>query len=149
MSEESKATQFLKIKEFVSNNAPEGFTDEGTKFSILCEKEPYVGTYTVTGKALYIVYKNADGEIARVYPDMIAEPYFEFKESNRRRLNSKKKPFWINGDNTVHYYNDYNFINYSFECIKKNEETMITRLRAKYDLVEPEIYEGEHLGLQM
>ena len=149
MSVESSTTNFQKIREFIANNAPEGFEEEGTKFSILCEKEPYVGTYTVKGKALYIIYKNKKGEVAKLFPDSIKEPFFEFKESNRRRLNSKKKPFWINGDNIVQHYNDYEFINYSFEQIKKAEESMVLKLRAKYDLVEPEVYEGEHLGLQL
>ena len=149
MSVESSTTNFQKIKDFVLNNAPEGFEKEGTKFSILCEKEPYVGTYTVKGKAIYIIYKNKDGNVARVYADSIKEPFFEFKETNRRRLNSKKKPFWINGDNVIQHYNDHEFINYSFEQVKKTEEPLVLKLRAKFDLQEPAVYEGEHLGLHL
>ena len=140
---------FQKVKDFVFDNAPEGFTDEETKFSILCEKEPYVGTYTIKGKALCIIYRNKDGKTAKVYPDSIKEPYFEFKETNHRRINTKKKPFWINGDMKLQTYKDNEFINYSFSQAKKGEEVMIAKLREKYGLVEPVVYEGTTLGLEL
>ena len=78
-----------RIKEFVIDNIPEGFEHDGTKFSILCEKEPIVGTYTIKAKALYIIYKNGEN-VAKIYPDTITQPWFEFTETNRRRLASNK-----------------------------------------------------------
>lgn len=149
MSAEEQEVSFQKIKDFVINNAPEGFKENGTRFSILCEKEPYVGTYTIKGKALYIIYKNNKGETTKIYPDSINEPYFEFKETTRRRLNSKKKPFWINGDTSIQHYQDYEYINYSFKQVTKAEEAMVSKLRIKYNIVEPEVYEGTTLGLEL
>ena len=138
----------IKIKEFVLNNAPEGFAGEGTKFSILCEKEPIVGTYTIKAKALYIIYKNGDN-VAKLYPDNITQPWFEFTETNRRRLNNKKKPFWINGDTTIQHYGEHDYINYSFAIVKKAEEAVVKAFRQKYNVVEPNVYEGEQLALEI
>lgn len=137
----------MKIKEFVESNAPEGFA-ESTKFSILCEKEPIVGTYTIKAKALYIIYKDGD-RVVKLYPDSIDQPWFEFTETNRRKLVNKKKPFWINGDMTVQHYVDHEYINYSITCVKKNEEGIVREFRQKYNVVEPNVYEGEHLGLEL
>ena len=134
------------IKEFVYENAPEGF--DNSKFSILCEKEPIVGTYNIKAKALYIIYKNADGEVFKIYPDGIAQPYFDFTETNRRKLVNKKKPFWINGDMTLQHYNEHEYINYSIEVVKKTEEANVAAFRKKYNITEPNIYEGENLGLE-
>lgn len=144
MSAETKATP--KILDFIYENAPEGFKDETTKFSILCEKEPYVGTFSIKAKALYIIFKNKDDDTTKLYPDNIKQPYFEFKESNRRRLLTKKKPFWINGDMKIETYNEYTYINYSFNQLKKSEESMMKKFRIKYSVEEPEVYEGENLG---
>ena len=138
----------MKVKEFVESNAPEGFTGNGTKFSILCEKEPIVGTYTIKAKALYIIYKNGDN-VAKLYPDSITQPWFEFTETNRRRLNNKKKPFWINGDMTIQHYADHEYINYSLASVKKAEEGIVKAFRQKYNVVEPTIYEGEQLALEI
>ena len=141
-----------KVKEFVLNNAPEGFTGDGTKFSILCEKEPIVGTYTVKAKALYIIYKrhSSDGDqVAKLYPENITQPWFEFTETNRRRLNNKKKPFWINGDTTIQHYGEHEYINYSLTSVKKSEEDTVKAFRKKYNVVEPTIYEGEQLALEL
>ena len=135
-----------RIKDFVIENSPEDFDDP--KFSILCEKEPIVGTYYIKAKALYIIYKNRDGKIAKLYPDDITEPYFEFTETARRKLADKKKPFWINGDSTILYYNDHEYINYSIENIKKSEEALVQQFREKYNIEEPTVYEGENLGLE-
>ena len=134
------------IKEFVQDNAPEGFED--SKFSILCEKEPIVGTYNIKAKALYIIYKNNDGETAKIYPADIEQPYFDFTETNRRKLVNKKKPFWINGNTTIQHYNEHEYINYSIEIVKKSEEDKIKAFRKKYNITEPNIYEGENLGLE-
>ena len=141
-----------KVKEFVLNNAPEGFACDGTKFSILCEKEPIVGTYTVKAKALYIIYKrhSSDGDqVAKLYPENITQPWFEFTETNRRRLNNKKKPFWINGDTTIQHYGEHEYINYSLTSVKKSEEDTVKAFRKKYNVVEPTIYEGEQLALEL
>ena len=151
----------MKIKEFVENNAPEGFAGEGTKFSILCEKEPIVGTYTIKAKALYIIYKKNE-QVAKLYPDSIVQPWFEFTETNRRKLVNKKKPFWINGDTTVQHFIgrdlttngvsavvDHEYINYSITSVKKSEEDIVKAFRQKYNVVEPNVYEGEHLGLEL
>ena len=135
-----------RIKDFVIDNAPEGFED--SKFSILCEKEPIAGTYNIKAKALYIIYRNSAGETVKLYPDDITEPYFEFTETNRRKLVNKKKPFWINGDSTIQHYNEHEYINYSIESVKKSEESKVTAFRRKYNLTEPNIYEGENLGLE-
>ena len=137
-----------KVKEFVLNNAPEGFAGDGTKFSILCEKEPIVGTYTIKAKALYIIYKRGD-QIAKLYPENITQPWFEFTETNRRRLNNKKKPFWINGDTTIQRYSDHEYINYSLTSVKKSEEATVKAFRKKYNVIEPTIYEGEQLALEL
>ena len=136
------------IKDFIKDNAPEGFEDD-VKFSILCEKEPIVGTYSIKAKALYIIYRNNNGDTAKLYPNDIEHPYFDFTETNRRKLINKKKPFWINGDSTVHLYNDHEYINYSIESVKKAEEGNIATFRKKYNVAEPSIYEGEHLGLEL
>ena len=156
-----------KVKEFVLNNAPEGFACDGTKFSILCEKEPIVGTYTVKAKALYIIYKRhssgeqseqpggsgialANGDqVAKLYPENITQPWFEFTETNRRRLNNKKKPFWINGDTTIQHYGEHEYINYSLTSVKKSEEDTVKAFRKKYNVVEPTIYEGEQLAIEL
>ena len=147
-----------RIKEFILNNAPEGFAGDGTKFSILCEKEPIVGTYTIKAKALYIIYKrHSSGEqseqpgdqIAKLYPENITQPWFEFTETNRRRLNNKKKPFWINGDTTIQHYGEHEYINYSLTSVKKSEEDTVKAFRKKYNVVEPTIYEGEQLALEL
>ena len=135
-----------RIKDFVIENSPEGFTD--SKFSILCEKEPIVGTYNIKAKALYIIYKNKDGKTVKLYPDNITESYFVFTETNRRKLADKKKPFWINGDSTIQYYNGHEYINYSIVNIKKSEEALVQQFREKYNIVEPNIYEGENLGFE-
>ena len=84
-----------RIKDFVIGNSPEGFTD--SKFSILCEKEPIVETYNIKAKALYIIYKNKDGKTVKLYPDDITEPYFEFTETNRRKLPIRRSHFGSTG----------------------------------------------------
>ena len=134
------------IKDFVIGNSPEGFTD--SKFSILCEKEPIVGTYNIKAKALYIIYKNKDGKTVKLYPNNITESYFKFTETNRRKLANKKKPFWINGDSTIQHYDGHDYINYSIENIKKSEEALVKQFHEKYNIVEPNIYKGENLGLE-
>ena len=135
-----------RIKDFVIENSMFGFLD--SKFSILCEKEPIVGTYNIKAKALYIIYRNSAGETAKLYPDDITEPYFEFTETNRRKLVNKKKPFWINGNTTLQHYNEHEYINYSIESVKKSEESKVTAFRKKYNITEPNVYEGENLGLE-
>ena len=137
----------IRIKEFVIDNIPEGFEHDGTKFSILCEKEPIVGTYAVKAKALYIIYKNGDN-VAKLYPDTITQPWFEFTETNRRRLSNKKKPFWINGDTTIQHYAEHEYINYSITTVKKSEEGVVKEFRKKYNVVEPTVYEGKQLALE-
>ena len=99
--------------------------------------------------------------MAKLYPDNITQPWFEFTETNRRRLNNKKKPFWINGDTTIQHFNrnintsaasavgDHEYINYSLASVKKAEEAIVKAFRKKYNVVEPTIYEGEQLALEI
>ena len=160
-TEEVSGSGVNRIKDFVLNNAPEGFAGDGVKFSILCEKEPIVGTYTIKAKALYIIYKK-NNNVSKLYPENIVQPWFEFTETNRRRLNNKKKPFWINGDTTIQHFIgrdlttngvsavvDHEYINYSLASVKKSEEAIVKAFRKKYNVVEPTIYEGEQLGLEL
>ena len=65
-------------------------------------------------------------------------------ESTRR-----KKPFWINGDTTIQNYKDNNYINYSFAQVKKSEESLIAKLSERYNIPEPEVYEGVTLGISL
>lgn len=138
----------LKIKDFVLENLPEGFEQDSTKFSILCEKEPIVGTYNIRAKALYIIYKDGDN-VTKLYPDSIVQPWFEFTETSRRRLNSKKKPFWINGNTTVKEYANNEYIDYSLTSVKKAEEPLVKAFRKKYNVEEPVVFEGEQLALEL
>ena len=73
----------------------------------------------------------------------------ETKEFERYTLEvNKKKPFWINGDMTLQHYNEHEYINYSIEVVKKTEEANVAAFRKKYNITEPNIYEGENLGLE-
>ena len=96
---------------------------------------------------MYIIYKNGDN-VAKLYLDTITQPWFEFTETNRRRLSNKKKPFWINGDTTIQHYAEHEYINYSITTVKKSEEGAVKEFRKKYNVVEPIVYEGEQLALE-
>lgn len=136
-----------RLIDFVIGNCPEGF--EESKFSILCEKYPIVRKFDVKVKALYIIFKNKDGKTVKIYPNNIIDPYFKIKETARRKIFDKKKPFWINGDTLSQNYEGHDYFNFSISKIKNSEESVVTILREKYNIEEPKVYEGESLGLEL
>ena len=133
----------MKIIDFVRDCLP----DDAVQFSMICEKEPIVGEYGIEAKVIYIKYKLNNGKLIPKYPDTITNPYIIIKETKRRRLINKKKPFWVNGETEIKTYKDKEFINYDIKTITQQEEDMIKKLRKKYNLKEPEIFEGQCLGL--
>lgn len=133
----------MKIIDFVRDCLPA----DAVQFSMICEKEPIVGEYGIEAKVIYIKYKLNNGKLIPKYPDTITNPYIIIKETKRRRLINKKKPFWVNGETEIKTYKDKEFINYDIKTISQQEEEMIKKLRKKYNLKEPEIFEGQCLGL--
>lgn len=133
----------MKIIDFVRDCLPA----DAVQFSMICEKEPIVGQYDIEAKVIYIKYKLNNGKLIPKYPDTITNPYIIIKETKRRRLINKKKPFWVNGETEIKTYKDKEFINYDIKTISQQEEEMIKKLRKKYNLKEPEIFEGQCLGL--
>ena len=133
----------MKIIDFVRNCLPA----DAVQFSMICEKEPIVGQYDIEAKVIYIRYKLKNGKLITKYPDSITNPYVIIKENKRRKLINKKKPFWVNGETEIKVYKDAEFINYDIKTITQQEEDMIKKLRKKYNLKEPEIFEGQCLGL--
>ena len=136
-----------RLIDFVIENCPEGF--EESKFSILCEKYPIVRKFDVKVKALYIIFKNKDGNSIKIYPNNIIDPYFKIKETPRRKIFDKKKPFWINGDTITQNFEGNVYFNFSITKIKNSEEVIVNNLRKKYNIEEPKVYEGENLGLEL
>lgn len=133
----------MKIIDFVRECLPA----DAVQFSMICEKEPIVGQYDIEAKVIYIKYKLKNGKLGTMYPDSITNPYITIKENKRRKLINKKKPFWVNGETEIKVYKDAEFINYDIKTITQQEEDMIKKLRKKYNLKEPEIFEGQCLGL--
>ena len=133
----------MKIIDFVRDCLPA----DAVQFSMICEKEPIVGQYDIEAKVIYIKYKLKNGKLGTKYPDSITNPYIIIKENKRRKLINKKKPFWVNGETEIKIYKDAEFINYDIKTITQQEEEMIKKLRKKYNLKEPEIFEGQCLGL--
>ena len=133
----------MKIIDFVRDCLP----TDAVQFSMICEKEPIVGQYDIEAKVIYLKYKLKNGKLITKYPDTITNPYIIIKENKRRKLINKKKPFWVNGETEIKIYKDAEFINYDIKTITQQEEEMIKKLRKKYNLKEPEIFEGQCLGL--
>ena len=142
-----------KIFDYINNvvslaDSPEDY--KTFNFAILCDKYPIqISKNNFLAKVMYISIQTPKSTW-RLYPDKITEYDIEhviITSNARRRLNSKMNEFFINGNNEEHEYKDNKFYNYSIENTSKSTKEMILKLREKYNLTTPTIFQGEHQEL--
>ena len=116
-------------------------------FAILCDKYPInVGRGSYLARVLYVSLINNDKKIIRLYPNKLQELNLEYvviTSNARRRINVNYQEFFVNGNTIEQQYKEHNFYNYSIERINKQTKEMLSKLREKYNIPEPQIFKGK------
>ena len=142
-----------KVFDYVNNvislaDKPEDFSK--CNFAILCEKYPIqTNRNNYLAKVIYISLQS-EKSTWRIYPDKIKEfdiEYISLTTNSRRRLNYKIGEFFVNGNNETQQYKEVEFYNYSIELASNKTKELIIKLREKYNLTTPTIFQGQHQEL--
>ena len=142
-----------KVFDYVNNvislaDKPEDFSK--CNFAILCEKYPIqTNRNNYLAKVIYISLQS-EKSTWRIYPDKIKEfdiEYISLTTNSRRRLNYKIGEFFVNGNNETQQYKEVEFYNYSIELASNKTKELIIKLREKYNLTTPTIFQGQHQQL--
>ena len=142
-----------KVFDYVNNvislaDKPEDFSK--CNFAILCEKYPIqTNRNNYLAKVIYISLQS-EKCTWRIYPDKIKEfdiEYISLTTNSRRRLNYKIGEFFVNGNNETQQYKEVEFYNYSIELASNKTKELIIKLREKYNLTTPTIFQGQHQQL--
>jgi hypothetical protein len=116
-------------------------------FSILVEKNPLKKTYSYCTKILAIVLKIGDVKKMIHHPEIVENDLelLEVKTTPRRIMGTRKNPFWINGNSKIQTYKENEFIEYAFMNPSKKDLELVTKIRKKFNIVEPRVFEGRKI----
>jgi hypothetical protein len=135
--------------EFITVLAEKFDFDYDFDFSILVEKNPIKKTFTYLTKVLAVLLKSSETKRLIRYDELVENDleFVEVKQTSRRVMGTRKNPFWINGNSKVQTYKDNEFIEYSFMNSSKKDLEFVAKIRAKYNIIEPHVYEGRKVAL--
>jgi len=69
--------------------------------------------------------------------------YVKVKENQRRKMGTRKHPFYIDGNSKVQEYKGNEFIDYSFRNPSKKDLQCVEKMRKKYNIIEPREFIGK------
>jgi len=113
-------------------------------FSLLVEKSPIKRTYDWCCKVIAIILSTG----RTIYYDELQEKdlvYVNVKETPRRKMGTRKNPWFIDGHSKIQTYKDHEFIEYSFRNASQKDLKFVEKMRKKYNIVPPREYIGKAL----
>ena len=63
--------------------------------------------------------------------------HVKVKENTRRKMGTRKHPFFIDGNSKVQEYKGNEFIDYSFRNPSRKDLQCVEKMRKKFNIVEP------------
>ena len=69
--------------------------------------------------------------------------YVDVKENVRRKMGTRKQPFFIDGNSKVQEYKGNEFIDYSFRNPSRKDLQCVEKMRKKFNIVEPREFIGK------
>lgn len=135
---------YYSMMEFIENLKTTFEIDDEFDFSILVEKSPIKKQFTFCCKVLAIII----GNIRTVYYDEIVEKdlqYVDVKETGRRKMGTRKNPWFIDGNSKTRIYQDNSFIEYSFRNANPKDLKFVEKLRKKFNIIPPRDFTGKAL----
>ena len=135
---------YYSIMDFVNELKNTFEIDSEFEFSILVEKSPIKKQYTFCCKVLAVII----GKIRTVYYDeLVAKDlqYVDVKETGRRKMGTRKNPWFIDGNSKIQTYKGNEFIEYSFRNASQKDLKFVEKLRNKFNIVPPRDYIGKAL----
>ena len=149
---ESSTTHF-KVYEYINtlislSSKPDEFSK--CNFAILCDKFPFSLKKSLYLARVLYVSLQTNTETIRFYPDKLKEMNLEniyLTSNSRRKLSINMHEFFVNGNTEKHEFKECPYYNYSIEKTNINTKDLIGKLREKYNIVEPDVFIGQHQDL--
>ena len=135
---------YYNMIEFVNELKSTFEITEEFDFSILMEKLPIKRMYDWCCKVLAVILSN--GRII-YYDELHANDlrYINIKETPRRKMGTRKQPWFVDGNSKICSYKGNDFIEYSFRNASSKDLKFIEKMRKKYNIVAPHEYSGKAL----
>jgi hypothetical protein len=144
---DARTRSIYSMMDFITELKDKFEIDGDFDFSILVEKNPIKKMYTYLTKVLAIVLKQGDKKWIIHHPQLVENDVelLEVKTSARRIMGTRKNPFWLCGNSKIQTYKDNQFIEYVFINPSKKDLDFVAKIRKKFNIVEPHIYETKKI----
>jgi len=143
-TESGQAPSYYSMMEFIDTLKCTFEIDSEFDFSILMEKSPIKKTYDWLCKVLAVILSNGK----TIYFDELQEKdlqYINIKETPRRKMGTRKNPWFVDGNSKVQSYKGNDFIEYSFRNAGQKDLKFVEKMRKKFNIAPPRDYTGKAL----
>ena len=139
----SGTVSYYSMIEFIDELKLKFEFDKDFDFSILVEKSPIKKQYNnYCCKVLAVIIA---GLRTIMYDELVEHDlqYVDVKENVRRKMGTRKYPFFIDWNSKVQEYKGNEFIDYSFRNPSRKDLQCVEKMRKKFNIVEPREFIGK------
>ena len=143
-TESANTRSYYSMIEFINEFKSAFEIEDEFDFSILVEKSPIKKQYAYCCKILAVILST--GRII-YYNELVSKDlqYVDVKETGRRKMGTRKNPWFIDGNSQVQTYKGNEFIEYSFRNASQKDLKFVEKLRKKFNIVPPRDFTGKAL----
>ena len=143
-TESAQPCSYYSMIEFISELKKAFDINSDFDFSILMEKSPIKRMYDWSCKVLAVILSN---NRTIYYDELHANDlqYINVKETPRRKMGTRKNPWFVDGNSTIHTYKESDYIEYSFRNASPKDLKFVEKMRKKFNIVPPREYIGKAL----
>jgi hypothetical protein len=96
-------------------------------------------------KALAIIIKNDSVKRTIFYNELVENDlqYLNVKETPRRKMGTRNKPFFIDGNSKIQTLKGNDFIEYSFRNASRKDLEFVEKMRKKFGITAPHEFTGK------
>ena len=114
-------------------------------FSILVEKSPIKDKFNNSYYCCKVLAVIIAGLRTIMYDELGEKDlqYVKVKENQRRRMGTRKHPFYIDGNSKTQTHKGNEFIDYSFRNPSRKDLQCVEKMRKKFNIIEPREFIGK------
>ena len=143
-TESAQTCSYYSMIDFISELKTTFDINSDFDFSILMEKSPIKRMYDWSCKVLAVIL----GTGRTIYYDELQEKdlqYINVKETPRRKMGTRKNPWFVDGNSKINTFKGNDYIEYSFRNAGTKDLKFVEKMRKKYNIVAPRDYIGKAL----